>query len=199
MVKLLIVKEKTMDRKFSGKEIKTIIVSAVLLVLGALFCFSLAMGLKAVSYVIGTSLILAGVLCIVNAYTNKKELLSTEGVIGAAIIAFGVLFAGNELTWIIFNFIPFLLMALGVVVIIDAFLKKFKQQDDTKFVLELVIGVISLALGVCLKFIPEFNKMCSVMLGIVLIVYALYSLLTVFLKKDKKKDDKKETEKKEIK
>ena len=178
-----------MEKKLSGKDVKTIVVSSVLLVLGALFCFSLAMGLKAISYIIGTALILAGVLCLINAYSNKKDLLNTEGVIGSAIIAFGVLFAGNELTWIIFNYIPFLLMALGVIVIVDAFLKKFKQKDSAKFAVELAIGIVSLTLGICLKFVPGFNKMCSVMLGVILIVYAVYSLLVVFVKYQPKKSN----------
>jgi uncharacterized membrane protein HdeD (DUF308 family) len=77
------------------------------LVVGVLFCFSLSLGNTALSYIIGTGLIIAGILSIVNSYSVKKALLTSDGMVGAAIVAFGVLFAGNELTWAIFNFIPF--------------------------------------------------------------------------------------------
>ena len=180
-----------MERKLEKKEIKTLIFSAILLVVGVLFCCSLAMGNKAVSWIIGLSLIVFGIFCIINAFTSKKDLMTVDGIIGAAIIAFGLLFAGNELTWVIFNYIPFLLMAIGVIFIADAIIKIIKDNGKTtvKYIIELIIGVIALALGLCLKFINGFSDFCSVILGVVLIIYSIYLFSTILLSKPEKKDN----------
>lgn len=175
---------KEVKKKFENKQIRTIVLSCIVLVLGILFCFSLAMGELALSYIIGTALIIIGVLCVVSAYSNKKEFLNTDGVVGAAIIAFGILFAGNNLTYIIIHFIPFFLIAIGVIIVLDAFFKQFKDNKTSQFVIELIIGAASIALGFCLKFIPSFNQFCSIMLGVVLIVYSLYTLFITLAKKE---------------
>ena len=147
------------------KEVKTIIFSAVLLVIGVLFCFSLSLGSNAISWVIGISLILAGVFCAINSFVNKKSLITTESFLGATLVAFGILFINNGLTGIIIDFIPWLLIVLGVLVIIDSIHKEIAYKDTARFVVELIIGVISLALGLCLMFIDGFKDFCSVMLG----------------------------------
>lgn len=174
--------------KLSNKDLKALIVAAILAVIGILFCISPALGNKALSYIIGTALIIAGVVGVINSFTDKKSLLTTDAILGAAIVAFGMLYAGNELTWLIFNYVPFLLMCIGVVIIVDAIIKKIKFNQTDKFIIELILGVLTLALGICLKFIGVLNEHTSLMLGIVLVVYAVYSFTTVFVRKDQSKD-----------
>ncbi|MBQ9734362.1 MAG: DUF308 domain-containing protein [Clostridia bacterium] len=182
-----------MEKKFEKKDVKNVVVAAVLLVVGILFCFSSAMGNKALSWIIGSALILTGVLSVINSFSIKKSTLTSDGIIGAAIAAFGILFAGNTLSWIIFNYIPFLLICTGIVITIDAFIKKIKDKETSKFVFELILGVLTIALGFCLKYVNGFSEFTSVILGIVLIVYAIYSIISIFLKNkedEKKKEDK---------
>lgn len=179
------------DLKIS-KETKTLIVSAILLVVGILFCASRSMGITALSYIIGTALIIAGVVILINLALEKGHLLNGTGMLGGALIAFGILFAGNDLTWIIFNYVPWLLIAVGVIIIVDAILKKISDSNNAMFITELVIGAIVLALGICLRFVPGFADFSSVMLGVVLIVYAVYMLIMLITKKGKKADDRKQ-------
>ena len=174
-----------MAKRFTSKEIKTLIISTILLVVGILFCLSLAMGNKALSYVLGTALIVVGVISLINSYNSKKPLLTLDAISGCAIAAFGMLYAGNELSWLIFNYVPFLLMTVGVAIIVDAFLKKFKEYENGKFVAELILGILSLALGLCMKFIGALNEYISLILGIVLICYAIFAFLTIFVNKKK--------------
>ena len=183
-------KEIKMEKRFEKKDVKNVVIAAVLLVVGVLFCFSNAMGHKALSWIIGSALILSGTLSVINSFSIKKSVLTSDGIIGAAIAAFGILFAGNELSWVIFNYIPFLLICVGLVITIDAFIKKFKDQENAKFAFELILGIITLALGFCLKFVNGFARFASVILGIVLIIYAIYSIISIFLKNKKDEEDK---------
>ena len=61
-----------MEKKFEKKDVKNVVVAAVLLVVGILFCFSSAMGNKALSWIIGSALILTGVLSVINSFSIKK-------------------------------------------------------------------------------------------------------------------------------
>ena len=176
------------SKKLKEKEVKNIAVAAILLVVGVLFCCSLAMTNLVLSYVIGTSIIVAGVLVIVNVATAKKPLLSSEGLIGAAIVAFGILFAGNVLTSLVFRYIPFLLICVGALVIADCIIKFVKERETAKFVIVLIVGALIIALGFCLKYVDGFSNFTALILGIVMIVYAIFMLASVFVKKDKKKE-----------
>lgn len=171
-----------MEIKKISKETKSIIISAVLLILGILFCCSNAMGITALSYVIGICFIAVGTTIIINSIIQNKALLNSTCIIGSALIAFGILFAGHELFWIIFNYVPWFLMILGALIIIDSVIKKLNENNNAVFIAELIIGIIILTLGILLKCIPKFTEFSSIMLGIILIIYAVYSLSKVFIK-----------------
>ena len=172
-----------MENKMISKETKTIIIAVVLLVVGILFCFSLAMGLNALSYIIGGCIIVAGGASIFSTATNKKTTLNYTGIIGATIIALGILFIEYRLASILFGFVPWLLVIVGAIVIVDAILKKLSQNNNTIFITELIVGIAVLALGLCLKFVPGFIEFSSIMLGVVMIIYASYLLIMVFTKR----------------
>lgn len=172
-----------MDNKIINKETKTVIIAVVLLIVGILFCFSLAMGINALSYIIGACLILAGGATLFNTAIKKKTTLNYIGIISAALIAFGILFIEFRLASILFSFVPWLLVAISVVVILDAVLNKLSQNNNVVFFTQLAVGTLVLALGLCLKFISGFIDFSSVVLGIVMIIYSVYLLVMVFTKK----------------
>ena len=179
-----------METKMIGKEInqfnketKTIMLAVVLLVVGILFCFSLAMGINALSYIIGVCIIIAGGASILNTALTKKTTLNYSAIIGATIIALGILFIEYRLASILFSFVPWLLAVVGVIVVADAILKKLSQNNNVVFVTELIVGILILALGLCLKYIPGFMEFSSIMLGIIIIIYASYLLIMVFTKR----------------
>ena len=178
-----------------SKETKTLIVSAIMLVVGILFCASKSMGITALSYIIGSALILIGVIILINLALEKGNLLNGTGMAGGALIAFGILFASNDLAVIIFNYVPWLLTIVGAIIIIDSIIKKVAKDNNAMFVSELVIGALILALGLCLRFIKGFSDFSSVMLGIVLIAYAIYLFVMLITKNGKSANDKKQVAK----
>ncbi|MBQ8393967.1 MAG: hypothetical protein IJX49_00155 [Clostridia bacterium] len=174
-----------MSKKLTSASIVQIVKAAFVLVLGILFCISQVAGV--LSVIIGISLIVVGALYIVNAYLKDKRLLTSDGVMGILFVAFGIVFWENTMMAQVLALIPWILISAGVVVIADSVLRAFVAYsiDMKNFVIELVIGIIVLALGICLKAIPAFAEFTSIMVGIVLVVYALMMIAGVFLNLDK--------------
>ncbi len=174
-----------MSHKLTSASVMQIIRAAFVLVLGILFCIS-QVG-NALSVIIGIALILVGALYIVNAYLKDHRLLTSDGVMGILFIAFGIMFWEDRMMNQVFAFIPWILITAGVVVIVDSILRMYVAYtiDMKNFVIELVIGIIVLTLGICLKTIPAFAEFTSIMVGIVLVIYALMMIAGVFLNMDR--------------
>lgn len=157
---------------------KKMIASVIMLVLGILFCCSLAIGITGLSVIIGTALILAGAILLVGQILNKSSLIQANGIIGSSILAFGIVVISYKLAGIIFTYIPWLLIVFGVVLVLDAILKKVANAENTAtFVVKLVIGVLAFVLGLCLILIDGFMEYAAIMLGIIMISYAIYILI----------------------
>ena len=175
-----------MERKKLNPRLKSILIACVFLVLGILFICSLALGVTGLSYLIGTTLIVIGVLYIVIAIAKRRSLLSMEGMIGCAVLSFGIMFMTHQLANIIVAYIPWLLISVGVAIILDALLRRFIKNDSgtAKFVCELVLGGITLIFGICVKFIDALSEYAVAVLGAAIVVFAFAMIIsTVFFKK----------------
>jgi len=167
-------------------QLKKLVLAVLLIVIGILFCCSLAMGINGLSTVVGFILLVIGILFISYTLINHKNALTTNGIIGVIILTLGILFTVHKLAGLIFTFIPWFLIVFGSVIIIDALLGKFLRKDDnlTIFIIKIVIGIISIILGICLRTIDRFAEYASVMLGILMIVYSVYIIFTIFISKE---------------
>ncbi len=171
--------------KLTKDQMSSLFTYIVILVIGILFCCSMSMGVKGISILIGISMIVTGLMYIINSIISTKNLLNLSGFIGSAIIALGSMFISRKLAELIFDFIPFLLIIFGMCIVIDSFLKKFvrKEGSVSGFIGELLIGAISLALGFCLKFISTFSEYASLILGIILVVYSVVTICEILFRK----------------
>ena len=70
-------------KKIGQEGMRSLVVAAVVFVIGVLFCCSMSMGLNGLSWLIGFSLMVAGILYFVNSIAHKKALATMEGVMGA--------------------------------------------------------------------------------------------------------------------
>lgn len=169
--------------KLSIEQLKTLIIASVIFILGVFFCCSLSIGINGLSVILGVLLIIIGVIFIANAVIVKKELLNSAGLIGVTIITFGIILIANKLAGIIFIFIPWFLMMLGLSIVADGLLDKFsRKENNTNFIIKLVIGIVAIILGLLLQLIDGFIEYASLMLGILLIIYALYLIFVMFTK-----------------
>lgn len=170
--------------KLNMEQLKVIVLSVLLMIVGILFCCSLSMGIDGLSVVIGLILIIAGVLFVVNSIITNNNVLTIMGLIGVLILSLGILFIVSKLAGIIFAYIPWLLIVMSIVVLVDAFLGKYiRKEDNLKFIIKLVIGCVSLVLGLCLKLIDGFVEYSSIIIGICMIAYAVYLIFKSFIKK----------------
>ena len=128
----------------------------------------------------------AGILYIINSIVYAKSMLTMYGLLGAGAISFGVMFIIKQLAQILVDYVPYLMIAIGVVVLIDAFLSKFVRYGSTlAFVIMLVAGALITTLGFCLMFIGALSKIAAIVFGCILIVASLYTLISLALKKNK--------------
>ncbi len=172
-----------LPKNLTANRTRTIIVSCITLVLGVLFCCSMSFG-AGLSWLIGGALCFAGILYVVNSIIELKSLLTMYGILGAGAISFGIMFIINQLAQVLVDYVPYLMIAIGVVVLVDAFLSKFARYNSTLlFVIMLVVGTCVTALGFCLMFIPALSKIAAIVFGCILIVASLYTLISLAIKK----------------
>lgn len=171
-------------KKLNLDEMKTVVLAVLLMIIGILFCCSIAMGIGGLSVIIGLVLMVVGVLFLLNTLLNASNLYSVECVVGVLALALGILFIDIELAGIIFWFIPWVLIVGGIIVLADCILGKIVRKTDSTFifVLKLVVGIVALILGLCLRLINGFMEYSSIILGVLMIAYSLYMLVQLFTK-----------------
>ena len=124
--------------KLSSSEMKTLIIATLLMVIGILFCCSIAMGINGLSVVIGFILLVIGILFVINTILNNKETFTKDGLIGIAISTLGIMFIIDRLAGLIFSFIPWFLIIFAIVLIIETMLDKFyyKSSNNIEFTIK---------------------------------------------------------------
>lgn len=172
--------------KIGKNELKLIILSALVFIFGILFCCATKTAVNVLSVIIGIIFILSGSLLIIESILTKKSSFNSDSASGAFALAFGILFIVKELGWLILEYIPYILIVLGVIILIDAILiMAIKNRKNVfAFVYELILGIIVLVLGILLLSNDDFREYASLVFGITLIVYAIFILLVALFAKN---------------
>ena len=169
-----------LPEKLKANKTRTIVVSSITLVIGILFCCSLNFK-DGLSWLIGGSLCFAGALYLINSVVRYRSWFTAEAIIGVGAVSFGIMFMVEKLAYILLDYVPYLMIAIGIAVVVEAFLTKFARYHSTvEFVITLISGIAITTLG-CLMFIPSWIKYAAVVFGCILIVISLYTLITLFL------------------
>lgn len=173
-------------KQISNEQMKSIVTAAILFVIGVLFCCSLTFGARGLSWLIGVSISITGIMFLINTVKARKSIANLPGFLGAVLIGFGIMFILERMANIIISFIPWGLIAVGATLATDAFLVKFVKKNATtaRFVVELVLGLLTAALGICLKVISGFADYAAAMLGAFMIVYAILMVFNALTKKE---------------
>ena len=169
---------------------RTIIVACITLVIGVLFCCSLTFA-DGLSWLIGGSLCFTGILCVINSIIQAKSLLTLDGILGAVSTAFGIMFIIKQLAQVLLDFVPYLMIAIGLIMIVEAFLARFARYNSLAvFIIALVVGTSFTALGFCLMFIKSWARVAALIFGVILIVVSLYALITTVLAKKNARNER---------
>jgi len=169
--------------KVSSAMAERIITDLVLIAVGVLFCLKLATAV--VSITLGVALCLYGAVNVVLTIVKKESLFNAEGVLFGVAIALGIACIVKKPLGVFVQVIPFIICAVGAIFILDACLAKFSRKDIglVPFIFELVMGVAFLVLGLCLLFVDSFRSATSVIFGVGLIVFGLYRLIELIVRK----------------
>ena len=177
-----------------SKLISKAILGALLLTI-AILCFvvnSKSKGsgdaFQAISIVMGVVFIVLAALVIVAAGVMKKRIFTPESLGAASFLALGIFFVADKtvggmiLTYIV-EYVPYELVVVGSVFVADAILllvlqlTKKSGNNTLAVVAEVVTGGITLLLGILAFAVAGIRDNKFLILGIILLVYAIFNIL----------------------
>jgi len=163
-----------------------ILKAIVFLVLGILLCCSIINPSEMLNWMIAISLLIAGTILIASSLALTRALVTDLGVSGGFLVAVGVYMipsVGGGIGWD--RIIAITMMVIGTIFILDAIIGFFTLKNETvRNVIVLIFGCAIFAIGICLWLISEFTKFAGLMLGIFFIIYSVFSLISLIIKKD---------------
>ena len=161
-----------------------IIEACVLLVIGVLFCVSLAMGTEVLSIILGSALIASGAVIVILSAVNDKTITSPMAIGGLLALALGIFFIVANAVGFIFQVVPFLLIVFGSALFIEAFLSYFGRKEKSMFVfvVKLIIGAALVVIGILLLTVADFGQYVALVVGIALILIAIDNIVLEFYK-----------------
>lgn len=161
-----------------------VIEACVLLVIGVLFCVSLAMGTEVLSIILGSSLIVAGVIIVILSAVNDRSIMTPMSLGGLLALSLGIFFIAANAVGFILAVVPYALLVFGTGLIVEAFLAFFARNEKVVpiFVIKLVVGVILVVVGILLLTIPEVRDYVALIVGIALIIIAIDNIALEFIK-----------------
>lgn len=165
-----------------------VIEACALLVLGVLFCVSLAWAGNVLSIILGASCIAIGAIIVVVAAIKDKSVVSPIALGGLLALTLGIFFiVANIVMQFINSFVPYVLIVFGSALFIDAFLGYFirKEKLMVPFIFKIVIGAGLITVGALLLTIADFAQYISIVIGVALILVAIINLAIEFSKADK--------------
>ena len=165
-------------------ELKTkgLLTAIIYFIAGLLLCLSVINVDGLLSIMLGILLILLAAILLLGGIIRDKKVAPETIVPTSFLLAVGISF----LLWA-FPFtgiMALFLTRVGGIIIIDAIMDIVGKRGQSTWLVKLIVGVIALALGICLLAIPEFRQYASLVLGIILIIYAVLIALQAVSKKN---------------
>ena len=170
-------------KRLSSNDVSTIIFACAILVLGILFC---CFGSWALSYILGGFVIFIGVLFVMNSIIRTHLLLTTNGLVGVVLGALGTMIIVHNLAGLLLSFIPWIMISVGALVIADAFLRYFLRRSIGGRILatEIAVGALISLVGFGVLFIENLADFTAVVFGALLVIYAMYVIISTFVKRN---------------
>ncbi|MBR1867033.1 MAG: DUF308 domain-containing protein [Clostridia bacterium] len=167
--------------------VMNVITAVVTIAIGASFCISFNNATDTINTLMGIVLIIAGCLNIALFIVNNQSLINGAGIWSALLIALGIYFIQAQPVNLLINFIPWVLIAMGALFVVDALLGLFRKEGFPSFILGVIIGLAALALGICLVSFESFRNVSSLIFGIIIVLYGVFQLVSAFTNRVKVK------------
>ena len=176
------------NNKLTNEQTRSIIYAAVLLVIGLMLAISPAVALDTLSIIIGVGFLVAAAILIIGSLVQEKSIITGSALLGGILLALGLMFIVDYAIGIITACAIWIMIVFGAILIVDSVLRIAlrNKKDIVGFVVEFVIGAVSFTLGMCLRFVDGFAEYTLLILGLIIMVYAIYVLVFAFVGKKKK-------------
>ena len=162
---------------------------------------------EGISITLGVSLLIVALLALILAFagtvlTKGKTPFGATAIASSVTLALGIFFIsdkglGGELIWLFLNFVPYVLIVVGSIVVIDAiivivygFINKNSKPAVISGTVSIIIGVLALVLGALMVGNnPVISKNAQLIIfGVVIILYALTLCCSILLNVLNKKE-----------
>ncbi len=160
--------------------VMNVITAVITIAIGVSFCISFNNATDTINTLMGIVVIVAGCLNIALFIVNNQSLISGAGIWSALLIALGIYFIQEKPANLIINFIPWILIAMGALFIVDALLGLRRKEGFSSFIIGIIIGVAAFVLGICLVSLESFRNVSALILGIIIVLYGIFQLVSAF-------------------
>ncbi len=173
--------------KLNSENTKSFIMASVIFIAGLLLCISTQLSSAVMSYTSGTVLLIIGALFVVMSALEKKKLLTADGIIGAVIVSFGILFMTEKLSSLVAAYAPYFLICLGAVTVMDIFVTVFikKEKKIVNIVLTAFIGTVLIVLGILILTVDGLARYIYLTVGLLMIALATFLVFVALTGKNK--------------
>lgn len=155
----------------------------ILIVVGILFAVSIA-NADIIKYCIGIAILVLGAFMILKSLYVTKSMILIDGISGASLVALGVGTLCDFVPLISFGVsaISVIIAGVGGLFVVDSLIR-FAKKNTTLGTVELIVGLVLLALGLMLCLWNEFKSYLWVIFGVLLAIYGIYGLVLVLTNK----------------
>lgn len=177
------------NNKLSNEQTRSIICATVLLVIGILLCISPAVAIDTLSIIIGAGFLAAAAILIVGSLVQEKSIITPLALLGGILLALGLMFIVDYAINIIGYCAVWLLIVFGAILIVDSIIRIAwrEKKNVVGFVIEFLIGAVAFTLGMCLRYVADFAGYELLILGLIIVLFAVYVLVSAFVGKKSKK------------
>ncbi|MBQ9276586.1 MAG: DUF308 domain-containing protein, partial [Clostridia bacterium] len=175
--------------KLSNEQTRSIIYSVVLLVIGIMLCISPAVAVDTLSIIIGVGFLAAAAILIIGSLVQDHSLVTGSALLGGILLVLGLMFIVDSAINLIGYCAVWLMIVFGAILIVDSIIRIAwrNRKDVVGFLVEFLVGAVSFTLGMCSRFVEDFVGYELLILGIIIVLYALYVLIFAFVGKKSKK------------
>ena len=170
------------ERKENEMKKNDLILNGIIyLVIGILLCVGVS-GNDIIGWIFSGTLLVAGACLILASLIKTKAVLSSYGMTGAILITIGLaLLPPIALFRSYFELISLMMIVIGVLFLLDGVLGLANKRNTVGSLIILITGAILLTFGLLLWFnVGDLRRFASLILGIVLIIYAVLLLVSGF-------------------
>lgn len=154
---------------------------ALATVTGLAFILAFFIGFGILSLVIGLAIGAIGIIYIVVALKDKREVPENDSVLGITVLLVGLMFMMPGITEMLLAYVPLMVIFLGLGILIELLLRKTLKKGEALtikgYIARIIIGASIATVGGLLFLVQTFSIYSSIVTGVLFIGFSIYGTL----------------------